>query len=99
MTRPTHIIRFIASEDGRTHLGQPVEVSRDIGLDSLHGKVIKAYLIEGTLFDSQLTEEIRTVKQLLSPVSAKDCNYIRCLGLNYKDHAKVPPPTTKLTLF
>ena len=25
--------------------------------------------------------------QLLCPVSKEDCNYIRCLGLNYSDHA------------
>lgn len=27
--------------------------------------------------------------KLLSPVSREECNYIRCLGLNYMDHAKV----------
>jgi 2-keto-4-pentenoate hydratase/2-oxohepta-3-ene-1,7-dioic acid hydratase in catechol pathway len=26
--------------------------------------------------------------QLLSPISKEDCNYIRCLGLNYSDHAE-----------
>jgi len=28
------------------------------------------------------------VSQLLAPVTREECNYIRCLGLNYKDHAK-----------
>jgi hypothetical protein len=27
--------------------------------------------------------------QLLSPLAKEDCNYIRCLGLNYMEHAKV----------
>lgn len=32
--------------------------------------------------------------KLLSPVSREECNYIRCLGLNYMDHAKVSFLTT-----
>jgi hypothetical protein len=89
MSKPTHIVRFIANEDNRTHIGQLVDTSRDVGLDSLEGKEIKAYLINGTIFDGEVTDKVYTVKQLLSPVSMEDCNYIRCLGLNYMDHAKV----------
>lgn len=90
MAKPTHIIRFIAKEDGRVHLGQLVDTSRDVGLDSVEGETIKAYEINGTIFNGDVTESQLTVQQLLSPVSTEDCNYIRCLGLNYKDHAKVP---------
>jgi len=86
-SKATHIIRFVANEDNRIHLGQLVDTSRDIGLDSVEGKEIKAYLINGSIFAAEVTEHVYTVKQLLSPVSQEDCNYIRCLGLNYKDHA------------
>lgn len=89
MAKATHIIRFIANEDNRIHLGQLVDTSRDVGLDSYEGKEIKAYLINGTIFDASVTSHVYTVKQLLSPVSQEDCNYIRCLGLNYMDHANV----------
>ncbi|ETN41317.1 uncharacterized protein HMPREF1541_03252 [Cyphellophora europaea CBS 101466] len=88
MSKPTHIVRFIAAEDNRIHIGQLVDTSRDVGLDSLEGKEIKAYLINGTIFAGEVTKQVYTVKQLLSPVSMEDCNYIRCLGLNYMDHAK-----------
>ncbi|KAL2441535.1 Caffeoylpyruvate hydrolase [Exophiala dermatitidis] len=88
MPQATHIIRFIANEDNRIHLGQLVDTSRDVGLDSVEGKEIKAYLINGSIFAPELTSHVYTVKQLLSPVSMEDCNYIRCLGLNYMDHAK-----------
>jgi hypothetical protein len=87
----THLIRFIAVEDSRIHLGQLVDTSRDIGLDSVNGTKIEAYLINGSIFDGEVTQQILTVKQILSPVSMEDCNYIRCLGLNYMDHAKVTP--------
>ena len=91
MSKPTHIVRFIANEDNRIHIGQLVDTSRDVGLDSLEGKEIKAYLINGSIFSGEVTKEVYTVKQLLSPVSIEECNYIRCLGLNYQDHAKASP--------
>lgn len=87
MSKATHIIRFVAVEDSRIHLGQLVDTSRDVGLDSFEGKEIKAYLIIGTIFDPEVTSHVYTVKHLLSPIAIEDCNYIRCLGLNYKDHA------------
>ncbi|KAH8809256.1 5-carboxymethyl-2-hydroxymuconate isomerase [Xylogone sp. PMI_703] len=87
-TTPTHIIRFIAEEDHRVHLGQLVDTTRDVGLDSVQGHPIKAYLINGTIFDGQVQkDQVLTVKQLLSPVAPEQCSYIRCLGLNYVDHA------------
>lgn len=89
MFQATHIIRFLAQEDNRIHLGQLVDATRDVGLDSYDGKEIKAYLINGSLYNPEVTKHVYTVKTLLSPVSKEDCNYIRCLGLNYKDHAAV----------
>lgn len=89
MPEATHIVRFVAAEDNRIHVGQLVDTSRDIGLDSLEGRKVEAYLINGTIFNGEVTDKIYTVKQLLSPVSQEDCNYIRCLGLNYSDHAEV----------
>lgn len=89
MPAATHIIRFVANEDHRVHIGQLVDTKRDVGLDSVEGKEIKAYLINGSIFDGEITDKVYTVKQLLSPVSMEDCNFIRCLGLNYMDHAKV----------
>jgi hypothetical protein len=38
------------------------------------------------------------MQQLLSPVTPADCSYIRCLGLNYKDHAKVSNPSPSPSL-
>lgn len=88
MNRPTHIIRFVAIEDGRVHLGQLADTSRDVGLDAVEGKKTTAYEINGSIFSGEVTQNILTVKHLLSPVSTEDCNFIRCLGLNYRDHAK-----------
>jgi hypothetical protein len=89
MSKATHIIRFVANEDNRIHLGQLVDTSRDVGLDSFEGKEIKAYLINGSIFHPEVTSHVYTVKTLLSPIAKEETNYIRCLGLNYKDHAAV----------
>ncbi|RDH28850.1 fumarylacetoacetate hydrolase [Aspergillus welwitschiae] len=84
----THLIRFIAVEDSQTHLGQLVDPTRDVGEDSVNGVDIAAYLINGDIFNGRVTSQIMHVKQLLSPLPPSMCTYIRCLGLNYTDHAK-----------
>lgn len=108
MTNWTHLIRFRAVEDGQVHLGQLVDTSRDVGIDCLNGVEVKAFLINGDVFNGTVTQNIFTVDhvrykqipntherlikifaKLLSPVSREQCNYIRCLGLNYRDHAEV----------
>ncbi|EWZ36294.1 hypothetical protein FOCG_17063 [Fusarium oxysporum f. sp. radicis-lycopersici 26381] len=88
MTNWTHLIRFRAVEDGQVHLGQLVDTSRDVGIDCLNGVEVKAFLINGDVFNGTVTQNIFTVDHLLSPVSREQCNYIRCLGLNYRDHAE-----------
>ncbi|KAL2206007.1 hypothetical protein CC79DRAFT_1349305 [Sarocladium strictum] len=83
----SHLVRFRAKEDGQIHLGQLVDTERDVGLDSVSGREIKAYLINGDAFNGSVTAHILTVEALLSPITREQCSYIRCLGLNYKDHA------------
>ncbi|KAJ2898105.1 fumarylacetoacetate hydrolase domain-containing protein 2A [Zalerion maritima] len=109
----THLIRFVAVEDGLEHLGQicnPPEVG-DVGLASLRGEEIKAYLVTGSVFDGRVTDKVMTVsrrslppqstrwnvsknkpaapgQQLLSPLRSSQVPVIRCLGLNYRDHAR-----------
>lgn len=36
---------------------------------------------------AQFTGEVATISKLLSPLSARDIGTIRCVGLNFKDHA------------
>jgi len=93
----THLIRFIAVEDGLVHLGQ-VDAAKttDIGLATLEKKEVKAKLVTGSIFDGVVTDKVMTVSQLLSPIEKSEVPIIRCLGLNYHDHAKeagMPIPT------
>ena len=103
MAKWTHLVRFVAVEDRATHLGQPVDPSRDVGLDLLNSVETRAYLINGSIFGGEVTEIVMTVFQLLSAVSKEDCDYIRGIGMNYKDHAEVrvavPVQRLKLHLY
>ncbi|KAM3067767.1 hypothetical protein ACMFMG_011502 [Clarireedia jacksonii] len=85
----THLVRFIAKEDGQVHLGN-VDVQKypDVGLSTFKGEEVKVQLVTGSIFDGVVTEKTFTVNQLLSPISLHEIPIIRCMGLNYRDHAK-----------
>ncbi|RSL97805.1 hypothetical protein CDV31_012871 [Fusarium ambrosium] len=92
----THLIRFIAVEDGLIHRGQLCDTSIDVGLSCKENKRVQANLINGSAFDGNVTNRVMTVDQLLSPLDVSEVPLIRCMGLNYHDHAKeanMPVPT------
>jgi len=96
-TQWTRLIRFVAAETSRVHIGQPIDTNIDIGLAVSHGRIIKAHEILGSALDpaAQISKSILTVKTLLSPLANEQVKIIRCLGLNYSDHAaeaKMPAP-------
>ncbi|KAF8076781.1 hypothetical protein FPV67DRAFT_1472650 [Lyophyllum atratum] len=88
-TQWTRLIRFVANETSRVHIGEPVDATLDVGLAAHQGKTIKAYEIVGSALDAgaQVTKKILTVKSLLTPLSPEQVKVVRCLGLNYSDHA------------
>ncbi|KAJ5745098.1 2-keto-4-pentenoate hydratase [Penicillium odoratum] len=88
MSAWTHLVRFVAVEDDQVHLGQLVDPTRDVGLDSTNGVPIYAFEIEGTIYNGKVTRNTLQVRKLLSPIVAEECPYIRCIGLNYKLHAQ-----------
>lgn len=85
----THLIRFIAEEDGQIHLGN-IDAKKypDVGLSTFNGDKVTAQLITGSIYDGVVTDKTMTVRQLLSPVAMNEVPMIRCLGLNYRDHAR-----------
>jgi len=85
----TRLIRFVARETGRVHFGQPVDDAVDVGLAVLSQEPLKAYEISGTALDpaASVTKNVLTVEKLLAPLAREDVKLVRCLGLNYRDHA------------
>ena len=48
-------------------------------------------------YDAQFTGETRVIQKLLPPVSQQEAGTVRCIGLNYKEHAaemKLALPST-----
>ncbi|ETW84023.1 hypothetical protein HETIRDRAFT_449610 [Heterobasidion irregulare TC 32-1] len=88
-THWTRLIRFVAAETSQVHIGQPVEAALDVGLAISQRKTVQAYEIIGSALnpDSQVSRNVLTVKELLAPLSREQIKIVRCLGLNYADHA------------
>ncbi|KAH9947212.1 fumarylacetoacetate hydrolase [Amylocystis lapponica] len=73
------------------HIGEPVDPTLDVGLAFHRKEPIKAYEILGSALDpaAQVTTNVLTVKELLAPLDRSQVGgFVRCLGLNYADHAK-----------
>jgi len=95
------LIRFIA-KDGRTYYGDAILPNgvTDIG-KATQAKIIKGspwahditdQVIVCMINNSHLfgicSNHIQDVKRLLSPLAREDVSTVRCLGLNYEQHAK-----------
>ena len=69
----------------------------EVGIAYHQGQTIKAREIIGSALDpsAQVASTILTVKELLAPLAREEVKLVRCLGLNYADHAvclyNVPP--------
>ena len=92
MSSWSRLVRFVAEEDGKTYQGEPQLPSDadsktfDIG-KSYAG--LKVKLLSGDLYGSNsITEETKTIKKLLSPISKEQINLFRCVGLNYVKHSE-----------
>ncbi|OQU97007.1 hypothetical protein CLAIMM_03012 [Cladophialophora immunda] len=85
----THLVRFVAEEDGQVHLGQ-VDAAKwpDVGLSVYNGEKVDVKLVIGSIFDGAVTDKSLHISKLLSPISMEEVPIIRCIGLNYRDHAK-----------
>ncbi|KAL0632950.1 hypothetical protein Q9L58_008179 [Maublancomyces gigas] len=80
----SRLIRFTTA-DGMAHYGDAILPS---GVTDV-SKATKANLIVGNIFASyRVTEKILDVRTLLAPLALSEVKTVRCLGLNYAQHAK-----------
>lgn len=61
-------------------VGQAIENGIDIPVKIVSGNSALDY-------DAPFTNEVQTIEELLSPVSQVEAGTVRCVGLNYKEHA------------
>ncbi|KKK18830.1 hypothetical protein P175DRAFT_0292451 [Aspergillus ochraceoroseus IBT 24754] len=80
----SRLIRFLA-KDGHIYYG---DATLPTGVSDI-AKATKARVIKGDIFGQHhITDQIADVKMLLAPLARKDIGTVRCLGLNYAQHAK-----------
>jgi len=86
----SRFIRFVATETGQVHYGQPAGEQLDVGIAAWNKQTIKAYEISGSPLNqtARVTNNMLTVKELLAPIPREEIRTVRCLGLNYVDHAQ-----------
>ncbi|CAI2174405.1 5471_t:CDS:2 [Funneliformis geosporum] len=79
---------YIFGDDDKVYSGQPIV--------DLNGSLppileLKANIIQGNVLTEEridITDKIINVKKLLTPLAPSQIPIIRCIGLNYKEHAK-----------
>lgn len=61
----THLVRFLAEEDGQIYLGQ-VNAERwpDVGLSIYNGERVDVRLITGSTFDGKVTDTIMHISKV-----------------------------------
>lgn len=89
------LIRFVAN-DGRVLRGEPIlpHEGYDLG-DTTEETKLKANVVVGSdIYDTsgktRVTDEAVVVKKLLGPLAPEDVPILRCVGLNYATHSKLP---------
>ncbi|CAI7652524.1 unnamed protein product [Penicillium pancosmium] len=92
-------VRF-ESHDGKIYGGEPVDFDLDVGLAIANKEEVAVRVVEGGCAldcEAQFTGETRGIRKLLPPVSQQEAGTVRCIGLNYKEHAaemKLALPST-----
>ncbi|KAF2150979.1 2-keto-4-pentenoate hydratase [Myriangium duriaei CBS 260.36] len=85
------LIRFVPAGGNASSilLGEPVDAALDVGRALRNGQDVQARVFSGqsALSPGSLTDKVEKVGKVLSPLAQKEVGTIRCIGLNYKQHA------------
>ncbi|TEY86479.1 hypothetical protein BOTCAL_0007g00060 [Botryotinia calthae] len=80
----SRLVRFLA-KNGRTYYGDAILPK---GVSDI-AKATQAKVITGEIFGKhEVTDQIEDIRLLLAPLANEDVKTVRCLGLNYEQHAK-----------
>ncbi|KAG4423092.1 hypothetical protein IFR04_003729 [Cadophora malorum] len=82
-------VRFTA-EDYQIYCGEPVDPELDIGLAFLAKEPIQLKVLDTNSaleLNTSFTGEVKTATSILTPLTPQEIGTVRCVGLNYTDHA------------
>ncbi|KFY04327.1 hypothetical protein O988_00851 [Pseudogymnoascus sp. VKM F-3808] len=83
------LVRFIG-EDGKEYCGEPVDSDVDVGLAMEKNEPVMVKVLSGSSgldFDAVFTGDVIRAREILTPIAPAEAGTIRCIGLNYTDHA------------
>ncbi|KAJ0154045.1 Fumarylacetoacetate hydrolase domain-containing protein 2 [Colletotrichum tanaceti] len=87
----SRLVRFVPRSDpSKILIGEPESASVDVGVAVRNGDEVKVAVWSGSsvLAPGSKTDQRAVIDRVLSPVSADEVGTIRCIGLNYVQHAK-----------
>ncbi|KAH7376752.1 homoprotocatechuate catabolism bifunctional isomerase/decarboxylase [Plectosphaerella cucumerina] len=85
------LVRFVPRSDpSKILLGEPQSESVDVGLTLRKGQDVPVVVWSGSsvLAPGAKTSQHEVIERVLSPVAPNEVGTIRCIGLNYVQHAK-----------
>ncbi|RFN54493.1 fumarylacetoacetate hydrolase [Fusarium flagelliforme] len=89
-TQFKRLVRFVPrSNTSSILIGQPVSEDVDVGLALFNGDEVAIEVFSGTsvLNPGENTGAKEIIERVLSPLAANEVGTVRCIGLNYKQHA------------
>lgn len=84
------VVRFVPKGNSSSVLiGQPVDSNVDVGAAVRKGEEVKVKVFSGSsvLDAGSPTDKVEVIDRVLSPLTQQEAGTIRCIGLNYKEHA------------
>jgi len=87
----SRLVRFVPRSDpNKIFIGEPESDSVDVGVAVRNGEEVKVVVWSGSsvLKPGSKSDERAVIDRILSPVSVDEIGTIRCIGLNYVQHAK-----------
>ncbi len=82
------LVRFIPKDSTEVHIGEPDPSISDVGLALFNSREVSVNLVEGDIFSGRVTGRQVKIGKLLAPIAQAQCQIVRCIGLNYHDHAE-----------
>ncbi|KEF52913.1 uncharacterized protein A1O9_10819 [Exophiala aquamarina CBS 119918] len=89
-TQFKRLVRFVPrSNSSKVLIGQPTDDNIDVGLALRKGQEVSVDVFSGSsvLSPGKQTGSSAIIDRVLSPLAVSEVGTIRCIGLNYKQHA------------
>ncbi|POY71283.1 hypothetical protein BMF94_5595 [Rhodotorula taiwanensis] len=90
MSSYRRLVRFTPPSGDQVLIGEPADPEQDVGLASYAGEPIEVEVFGGKsiLSPGERSGRREKVGKLLSPIAKSEAGTIRCIGLNYRNHAE-----------